>query len=242
MYFCITILKVMDTIEPVNNKPIKPKAPKKSLFFFIGMGIGLMIGMVLTMIIINLVDIHRPSVVSVLNPEPVQYVADTPDTVTRIVVKNKPEITDNDDEEYYAQRDTVMTDSIYAEDVSQDLMLDETEIQESQNQLPPEHIVSAKLLHTNTVKVLFLNENKTETTPPDKAIAEVHIQQWETPIKNKLSYFLSDNSLKIKGLNIEHLKIIHYKNCYYLVNGNHFYAIHQNKQYERLVETHNLIL
>jgi len=231
----------METQEPIDNQSTAPKPPKKKLFFFIGVLIGLMLGMVLTMVIINFIDKGNPSVVRVFNSSPTQPADDNSDTITQTVVNHSPKATENEEDDYYAYRDTASVDSIYAEDASQDLMLDETELEEAQNDEPSEHVASTKLLHSNTIKVIFLNDNKLETTPPANATLEFRVQQWDTPIKNKLSYFLTNNVLKVKGLNSEHLKIFHFKNIYYLVNGTHYYPIHQNKQYERLAETHNLL-
>lgn len=234
-------MEEMETQEPIDNQSIAPKPPKKKIFFFIGVLVGLMLGMVLTMLIINIIDKGNPSVVRVFDSSSTAPDNDVPDTVTQTVVKKSSIDKSNEEAEYYAYQDTASVDSIYAEDASQDLMLDETELQEVQNDETSEHVASTKLLHSCIIKVIFLNDNKLETTPSGNATLEFHVQQWDTPIKNKLSYYLTNNILKIKGLNIEHLKIIHFKNIYYLVNGTHYYPIRQNKQYEKLAETHNLL-
>ena len=65
-------------------------------------------------------------------------------------------------------------------------------------------------------------------------IAVFEVQQWNTPIKNSVSYLRNNHQLKIKGLDISDIEIIFFNNEYYLIKGKTSYVLKNNTHYERL--------
>ena len=92
------------------------------------------------------------------------------------------------------------------------------------------------MIKKSVVKVVYLDENKHVAAAPANAPAQWQVQQWSTPIKNKLTYQFSNNILKVKGLEIDDLRIVNFNNQNYIVTGNRTYIIKPNKQFDRMTE------
>ena len=104
-------------------------------------------------------------------------------------------------------------------------------------------IAEEKLELKKTIKVLVKNsELKEEENIPDNIIAYMEVQQWTSPIKNKISYKRDHNILNIKGLNIDNISIYYINGNYYLENGEHLFPIKENENYSKLsaIETAQL--
>jgi len=52
-----------------------------------------------------------------------------------------------------------------------------------------------------------------------------------------MSYWFTDNTLNLRGINKESLKIYHFKDSFYLVVNHKVYPFHHNKQFEKMAET-----
>jgi len=87
-----------------------------------------------------------------------------------------------------------------------------------------------------TVKSKQIQE-ETLLSPP---FSVFEVQQWSTPIKNSIMYQSSAGILKIKGMEIESVEILFMQGNYYLYNGTHYYAIKENKSYEKLANADHL--
>jgi hypothetical protein len=94
-----------------------------------------------------------------------------------------------------------------------------------------------QLLKTRTVKVKLLQQEKTETTASDNFLPFFEIQQWSTPIKNRIAYYRDQNMLKIKGMKIDNMNIFFWNDDYYLETENRYYAIPETKSYDKMVLT-----
>lgn len=66
------------------------------------------------------------------------------------------------------------------------------------------------------------------------------VEQLSEAIKNKRSYQREGNSLRIKGLDIQNIKIIFTNNEYYIEKNGHYYAIPENMNFERLQEVYSI--
>ncbi len=215
-----------------HNANIGPNNKKRRVLFAIGILIGLLLGSIVTMLLVDWLDYKRPTVVKVLDPSPAEG---TKDTVVNYVI-HKYEVQNEIEEESPA--DSLLQDSIMIEEDNSDLMLDEDVIRELQaEETDPQNVLEEKMLKKGLVKVIYLDENKHVITAPAQAAAQWQVQQWTTPIKNKIAYQLSNNTLKVKGLDIENISIAAYDNHFYLLSGSRVYNIKPNKQFERLVET-----
>ena len=215
-----------------NNATIGPNNSKRKMLFIIGLLIGLLLGGLLAMLLVDWLDYKRPTVVKVLERT---APSGTKDTVVNYVV-HKYESQD-EMQPQTQDSDTLMSDSTDLDEDYQDFMLDEDDIREwrvaDDN---PQNVMEDKLLKKSVLKIVYLDENKRVITNPTNASAQCQVQQWSTPIKNRLSYQFSNNVLKVKGLDVDNIKIIHYDNRYYLQSGNHVYLINPNKQFDKMLE------
>lgn len=215
-----------------NNATIGPNNSKRKMLFIIGLLIGLLLGGLLAMLLVDWLDYKRPTVVKVLERT---APSGTKDTVVNYVV-HKYESQD-EMQPQTQDSDTLMLDSTDLDEDYQDFMLDEDDIREwrvaDDN---PQNVMEDKLLKKSVLKIVYLDENKRVITNPTNASAQCQVQQWSTPIKNRLSYQFSNNVLKVKGLDVDNIKIIHYDNRYYLQSGNHVYLINPNKQFDKMLE------
>lgn len=215
-----------------NNATAKPNNRKRKILFIIGLLVGLLMGALLTMLLMDLLDFEHPTVVKVLEQT---TPSNAKDTVVNYVI-HKYESQDGMASETL-DTDTLMTDSAGMSEDYQDFMLDEDDLRELKTAVDnSQNVMEDKLLKKSVLKITYLDENKHVIPAPSDAPAQCQVQQWSTPIKNRLSYLFSNNVLKVKGFDIDNLKMVHFNNQYYVVAGNHTYAIQPNKQYDRMKE------
>lgn len=208
----------------------KPDNRRRRLLFIIGGLIGLLLGAVLTMLVVDWLGYKHPTVVKIFEPNK----EGKTDTVVNYVIHKYQ--SDNPANKSDMAADTMAMDSNMVDEIDyQDFMLDEDELQEDDNAVR-QNVVGERMIQKGTQKVLYLNHNKQEIPAPANGLVQINLQQWDTPIKNKQTYQFSNGTLKLKGLNIESVKLVSYDDNLYLLSGKRVYAIKQNRQYERLVE------
>jgi len=192
-----------------------------------------MLGAVLTMLVMDWLDYKHPTVVKVFGPSE----KSKSDTVVNYVI-HKYQPSDVEENGSLAA-DTLGMDSALVDEIDyQDFMLDEEDFPE--NEAAQQNIVGERMLQKVQQKVIYLNHNKQEIPVPANGMAQVQIQQWETPIKNRVSYQFSGNTVKVKGLNVENAKVVCYDDIFYLISGKRVYVLKPNKQFEKLVEVTDL--
>ena len=211
----------------------KPDNRRRRLLFVIGGLIGLLLGAMLTMLMVDWLDYKHPTVVKVFEPSTSQKT----DTVVNYVIHKYQ--SEESGKSGALATDTLAMDTSMVDELDyQDFMLDEEDMQEEE--AARQNVVGERMLQKVMQKVVYLSHNKQEIPVPSNGIAQMQIQQWETPIKNRLSYQFSNNTLKLKGLNVETVKVVNYDDNFYLLVGKRVYAIKQNRQYEKLVEVYDL--
>ena len=92
----------------------------------------------------------------------------------------------------------------------------------------------------NTKKITVKSKQTQEEASLSPPVSVFEVQQWSTPIKNSITYQSSAGILKIKGMDIESVEIFFVQGNYYLYNGTYYYAIKENKGYEKLVNANPL--
>lgn len=224
-------------MEAQDNSKKAPKTPSKGTWFFIAVLIGLLLGALVTLLVIDITGYHHPTVVNMIRPEDVG--PSNSDTVVKYVIHKyeSPARVAFDRQDL----DTLASDSLTVMDETEDLTMDYEELYMAGESDEQEAVAAEKMLAKANVKVVYLDANKQPVATPDQKPATLQVQQWATPIRNKVSYQLSGNVLKIKGLNLDNIKIYSYKNGYLLQSGGRVYAIRPNTQFERLVETQDVI-
>ena len=98
-------------------------------------------------------------------------------------------------------------------------------------------VMLEKLLRTKTVKVTLLYPEKQEEETSDDYFRFFEIQQWSTPIKNRITYQRDQNMVKIKGMEIDKVNVVFWKEKYYLEMDNRYYNIPENTVFEKLTLT-----
>jgi len=98
-------------------------------------------------------------------------------------------------------------------------------------------VMLEKLLRTKTVKVTLLFPEKQEEETSDDYFRLFEIQQWSTPIKNRITYQRDQNMVKIKGMELDKVNVVFWKEKYYLEMDNHYYNIPENTVFEKLTLT-----
>lgn len=225
-------------MEAQNSSDEKSKAPKRGTLFLIAILLGLLFGTVITLLVMNLVGRPQHTVVHVL-PSDSTATGSASDTIVKYVI-HKYEAEELDKAFEYAS-DSLASDSVYAYDESEDLTMDDIDPYVADDPMSPGTVLEEKMISKQSVKVVYYDNNKSECDAPEHAHTNIQIQVWQTPVKNKVSYQFNGSTLKLKGLTAEHCKICHFKNNFFLVNNHHVYQLRQNSQFERLIETHEVV-
>lgn len=214
----------------------KPDNRRRRLLFALGGVIGLLLGAVLTMLVVDWLDYKHPTVVKVTEPTS----EGKSDTVVNYVIHKYQ--SENVAETASQAADTLGMDSAMVDELDyQDFMLDDDDLRElKETEEARQNVVGERMLKKLTQKVVYLNHNKQEIPTPNNGIAQMQIQQWETPIKNRLSYQFSGNTIKLKGLSADNVKVVCYDDNYYLVAGKRVFVLKPNRQYEKLVEVSDI--
>lgn len=214
----------------------KPDNRRRRLLFALGGVIGLLQGAVLTMLVVDWLDYKHPTVVKVTEPTS----EGKSDTVVNYVIHKYQ--SENVAETASQAADTLGMDSAMVDELDyQDFMLDDDDLRElKETEEARQNVVGERMLKKLTQKVVYLNHNKQEIPTPNNGIAQMQIQQWETPIKNRLSYQFSGNTIKLKGLSADNVKVVCYDDNYYLVAGKRVFVLKPNRQYEKLVEVSDI--
>lgn len=225
----------MDTQDNNGNAP---KTPSKGALFAVAALVGLLLGAVVTLLVLDLTGYNRSTVVHMLPSENSNPDRGSDTVVKYVIHKYESESISAIDRQAL---DSIPADSLAMMDETEDLTMDYEELYMAGEQEEQDAVAAERMLTKANVKVVYLDANKQPVATPDQKPATLQVQQWTTPIRNKVSYQLSGNVLKIKGLNLDNIKIYSYRNGYLLQSGSRVYSIHPNAQFERLVETSDIV-
>ena len=231
LYICTRYCNEMDT-QDSNEKSAKTIG--KGTLFLIATIIGLLLGAVVTMLVIDLTGYHHPTVVNVI-PSDTLASKHGSDTVVKYVI-HKYE--DREIQNLAAQDlDSIPADSLLDDLATEDLTMEYDELYMSDLQESGKSVMEDRMLSKVSSRVIYLDQNKQEIAVPEQKPSFVQIQQWTTPIKNKMSYNFSGNVLKIKGLSLDDVKLYNIRNQWLIVSNGRVYPIHPNNQFDKLVES-----
>ncbi len=96
-------------------------------------------------------------------------------------------------------------------------------------------IFSDILLAEKRILIQYLLQDAADTTRVGKEEFFM-VEQWSSPIRNKHTYYLKNNVLKLKGVNIAAISIMKYESDYYLFYNDVYYILSPNSKFERLIE------
>jgi len=195
----------------------------KTIYYFLGLLTGILIW-----VLFHYIDTKK---LKSLIPSPVKKeVVTVVEKDTVFVEKPQPKknlYPTNTPENSKIENDTEL------EQENNEISIYETEFSFDGNE--PDEVFAAQLLHTKTVKVKLLAQDNQEGKLPDGAFQSFEIQQWSTPIKNKITYYRSQNMIKIKGMVLNQVGVVFANGIYYLEVENRYYSIPETINFDKLV-------
>ncbi len=126
--------------------------------------------------------------------------------------------------------DTLQTDTLVLFSESFDNELDEVDFMMEDYEAEP--VSEEKMVANRRVKVHFAEADTLKPAQTEYFLVE----QWNSPIKNRITYYRDNLMLKIKGMDVSKIEIYYIKGEYYLLNGNRFYQLNNNSSFEKLTE------
>ncbi len=204
----------------------------KTLLFVAGVLFGLLLGIAVTALVLLHKEREGTSTDDALEQQQGKTVTDT---VFHYVIQKQKTAQVSDDN---AAQDTLFIDTLLQNYETQDLTMDES--------LPPsmddeeeltEDLVQENMLHSLSVPVVFLDDKMQESD--NEASTHIQVQQWSTPVRNKVTFLFSDNILKVKGMKIDGCKIYHFRGNYYLEVNHNTYLIRPNSHFEKPEKSEN---
>jgi len=158
--------------------PEIPKVkPNRKPLFIIGLVFGVLLGALLTMLVVDWLHYRLPKTVQV-NSDATRREAVSDTVVNYVIHKYERDQGMNQTDRY---GDVAEADSLCLEDESEDLMMDEDELEEVDEM---EHQVQRnQMLWKENVWVVYLNDEKEERT--GESVMYIQVKGWDTPIKNE---------------------------------------------------------
>ena len=104
----------------------------------------------------------------------------------------------------------------------------------AENQGDEDVVAVDKILAQKTVKIHFKNAEFKDVAAEEGTVGTIEVQQWNTPIKNRITYRFTGNMLQVKGLDVDKMEIIHYDQHYYLSHHGNYYLLENNNTFEKL--------
>lgn len=202
------------------------KKERKWLFFAIGLIAGFAISVV-SFVIFSMIQNNTKSITKTF--EHIYKPENTKDTIVKyvnVVRKESAEVSKDVQVE--------MSDSLLL--ANNEESFDEVEFSYSGESEPinEDVIVVDKMLSRKNVRVQCKDADFKDSAPIEGTIDFIDVQQWSTPIKNRITYYLSGNILRVKGISAEKVEVIYYDQQYYLCYGGNYYRLRSNDDYEKL--------
>ncbi|MDR1112326.1 MAG: hypothetical protein LBL18_00970 [Bacteroidales bacterium] len=92
------------------------------------------------------------------------------------------------------------------------------------------------LLSSRKVKVRLMPATDAADPVVEIPITQFELQQWSTPIKNRIEYLRTGHVIKLKGTDIAQVEIIYHEGRYLLLYAHKKYVIPANMTFEKLEE------
>jgi len=194
----------------------------RTITFFIGLLVGIMI--CVSVFYFNSVKLKQ--VIShIANKEVVTQIKTDTVFVETVPKPKKQVVLDSIDNQVFDENidHKVTEDEVSIYDTEFSFENDETE-----------EVFVNQLLQTRSVKVKLHPLEKQDTKLPDNLFQVFEIQQWSTPIKNKITYYRNQNMIKIKGMKIDNINIVYWNEKYFLEIENRYFAIPETDNFIKL--------
>ena len=201
------------------------KKEKKWLYFAIGLIVGFLISAV-AFVVFAMIQSQSKSFTKTI--EHIYSRENSKDTVVKYVNVARQESETLQTNQLAETKDTMMADEMPAD-------YDEVDFSYAEEMGATEDVVVVdKIIAQKKLPVKFKNADFKDIAVTDAALTELEVQQWDTPIKNRITYRFTGNMFQVKGLDVDKMEIIHYDQHYYLSHHGNYYLLENNNTYEKL--------
>ena len=201
------------------------KKEKKWLYFAIGLIVGFLISAV-AFVVFAMIQSQSKSFTKTI--EHIYSRENYKDTVVKYVNVARKESETSQTNQLAESQDTLAIDEMPAD-------YDEVDFSYAEETGATEDVVVVdKIIAQKKLQVKFKNAEFKDVAATDGVLTELEVQQWNTPIKNRITYRFTGNMLQVKGLDVEKMEIIHYDQHYYLGHHGNYYLLENNNTFEKL--------
>ena len=201
------------------------KKEKKWLYFAIGLIVGFLISAV-AFVVFAMIQSQSKSFTKTI--EHIYSRENYKDTVVKYVNVARKESETSQTNQLAESQDTLEVDEMPAD-------YDEVDFSYAEETGATEDVVVVdKIIAQKKLQVKFKNAEFKDVAATDGALTELEVQQWNTPIKNRITYRFTGNMLQVKGLDVDKIEIIHYDQHYYLCHHDNYYLLENNNTFEKL--------
>ena len=201
------------------------KKEKKWLYFAIGLIVGFLISAV-AFVVFAMIQSQSKSFTKTI--EHIYSRENTTDTVVKYVKMVGKEANASAKDQQTEPQDTVVVDELAAD-------YDEVDFSYAEEMEATEDVVVVdKIIAQKKLQVKFKNAEFKDVAAVEGALAELEVQQWNTPIRNRITYRFTGNILQIKGLDVDKMEIVYYDQHYYLCHHGNYYLLENNNVFEKL--------
>ena len=202
------------------------KKENKWLFLAIGLIVGFLISAV-TFVVFAMIQNPSRSL-----PQTIKYIYNldkSTDTVVKYVTVVRTEPVSPIMGKQVQQQDSLVVEDASAE-------YDEVDFSYADNgeTVNDDVVFVEKIILQKKIKVQCKDADFNDIAPVEGTIEYFNVQQWNTPIKNKIMYNLSGNVLQVKGLLAEKVQVIYYDKQYYLCYGGNYFLMEKSDNFENL--------
>ena len=201
------------------------KKEKKWLYFAIGLIVGFLISAV-AFVVFAMIQSQSKSFTKTI--EHIYSRENYKDTVVKYVNVARKESETSQTNQLAESQDTLAIDEMPAD-------YDEVDFSYAEETGATEDVVVVdKIIAQKKLQVKFKNAEFKDVAATDGVLTELEVQQWNTPIKNRITYRFTGNMLQVKGLDVDKMEIIHYDQHYYLCHHGNYYLLENNNTFEKL--------
>lgn len=202
------------------------KKEKKWLYFAIGLIAGFAI-CVLSFVVFSMIQNKSKSFTKTI--EHIYKPENTKDTVVKYV-----NVVRNETKDEAVNKKMEQVDSLMVDDTEESLDEVDFSYREEEEAVDDDVVVVDRMIAQKKIKVRCKDAEFKDVASVEGATDFFEVQQWNTPIKNRISYRFSDNVLQIKGIDLEKIEVVYFDQRYYLCHHGNYYLIENNSTFEKL--------
>lgn len=202
------------------------KKEKKWLYFAIGLIVGFLISAV-AFVVFAMIQSQSKSFTKTI--EHIYSPENTKDTVVKYV-----NVARNETKDESVNKKMEQIDSLMVGDTEESFDEVDFSYREEGEAADDDVVVVDRMIAQKKIKVWCKDAEFKDVASVEGATDFFEVQQWNTPIKNRISYHFSDNVLQIKGIDLEKIEVVYFDQHYYLSHHGSYYLLENNNTFEKL--------